>query len=280
MFWTWPYIGANILRHYVEILKVTTRFPATPVVFFMGKKVLADALPWYYLPVWVWISTPLVVLLPAVVSPVVLWPAKGRHLYFLLLAAVLGTLLLWIMVRPIIYGDYRHFLFILPPFSVLGGWSLWRVFQTTKGRRTRWVLLSLMAFGAVVSMVEIARLHPYEYIYMNECVGGVECSYHRYPTEVMGSGLKECALWLGKNLPLVPGRPWKVNTMAQPFQSFYYFPKRIKWSEYEEADLFVAFSDCSGFFDKQNRYQTLERWVPIHAVERRGVPLYYIFKRK
>jgi hypothetical protein len=273
---TWPYLGANFFRHYLEILKVISNFPFLGLVEFMGKKIPANALPWYYIPVWLWISTPLVVLLPALISPWSLYSQKGRRLWILLSLAVLGILALWIFVRPVIYGDYRHFLFVTPPLSVLGGWA---IFQKARKTGAFWVLFALVIVGAGVSMADIVRLHPYEYIYMNEFVGGIQGSDGRYPTDDVGTGFKECAEWLTKNLPPFPGKTWKVNTLAQPFQSLYYFPKYIKWSEFDEADIFVAFSHCVGFYDVQNKFHSLQGWVPIHVVERRGVPLFYIYKR-
>ena len=276
---TWPYLGANFFRHYLELLRVSTRFPFAGSVIFMGRNIQADALPWYFLPVWLWVSTPLVVLIPAVASPFVLYFAKGRRLWILLSGAILGILLLWAVMRPVIYGDYRHFLFVVPPISVLGGWSIYVIFQKIRDSRLFWFAILLFVAGAVVSMTNIVRLHPYEYIYLNEFVGGIGGSQGRYPTEMSGSGFKECALWLKQNLPPVPGRVWKVNTLAQPFQSFYYFPKYIRWSEFDEADLFVAFSNCNGFYDTQNKFHSLSGWVPIYSVKRCGVPLFYIFKR-
>ena len=59
---TWPYLAHGFFSHALEVLKAASRFPWTGDFLFMGRMVSATDLPWYYLPVWILISTPLFIL--------------------------------------------------------------------------------------------------------------------------------------------------------------------------------------------------------------------------
>jgi uncharacterized membrane protein YuzA (DUF378 family) len=58
----WPYMWSNPLGHFIEAFKYISRHPHSAAVLFQGKDVLTNELPWYYIPLWIGISTPILYL--------------------------------------------------------------------------------------------------------------------------------------------------------------------------------------------------------------------------
>ena len=94
----------------------------------------------------------------------------------------------------ILYDNYRHFLFIIPPFSVLGA----LVLDIALG----WARRRFGAVGAVVGagLLVIAsadiiyvmwRMHPHEYVYFNRIIGGLGGAVGHYDTDYYGNSYKE-----------------------------------------------------------------------------------------
>lgn len=95
-----------------------------------------------------------------------------------LLAVVLAValpLLLTIVTRPYIYNGVRHLLFIVPPFAILAGlagnWIWRRLTQRGPVAMTAGALVLLA--GIVSPVIDMVRLHPYEYTDFNHIIGGV-----------------------------------------------------------------------------------------------------------
>jgi hypothetical protein len=114
-----------------------------------------------------------------------------------------------------IYNNFRHLLFITPALFVVAAtgwdWLLGRV-ETLAGR----ILLSvlLLAPGAAA----IVRLHPYEYVYFNELVGGVQGAYGEYLLDSWCTAYREAAQAVNRMaregaVVIV----WGPRTTAEPF---------------------------------------------------------------
>jgi hypothetical protein len=75
------------------------------------------------------------------------------------------------------YQNFRHVLFALPPAFLVMGFGAWKL----AGMARRPVLQAGLAVLALApGIVGIIRLHPYEYIYYNELVGGVRGAAARF----------------------------------------------------------------------------------------------------
>ena len=122
--------------------------------------------------------------------------APQRRAELLLLAcAALLPIALTVLTRPAMYNGIRHFVFIAPPFAVLGGLAgawlgewLWR----------RWhpaVAFAALAFvvGLAFPVSEMAKLHPYEYTHFNLMAGGVRGADERYMLDYWGLAVKQAA---------------------------------------------------------------------------------------
>jgi len=120
----------------------------------------------------------------------------GRRagLLAIVLAATLPVLLT-IVARPYIYNGFRHLLFIVPPFAVLGGlagtWFARRLQR--RGRAATAAGAIVLAAGIASPVTDMVRLHPYEYTDFNHIVGGVKGARPFYMLDYWGLSLKQAS---------------------------------------------------------------------------------------
>jgi hypothetical protein len=121
-------------------------------------------------------------------------PPRRAGLLMLVLASFLPIAIAMAM-RPALYNGLRHFVFVTPPFAVLGGiaaaWAIDRA--RAYGRIALTALLALFAAGIADPVVSMVRLHPYQYVYFNPIVGGVRGAEGKYMLDYWGLAFKQAA---------------------------------------------------------------------------------------
>jgi hypothetical protein len=140
---------------------------------------------------------------------------RGAVLLALVLAPTVPVLVT-IATRPGLYNGIRHFVFILPPLAVLGGLAVAWLAQHLE----RYGLLAMAAgaFAIIVGIappvVDMARLHPYEYSYYNRLLGGVAGARPRYMLDYWGLSLtqasRELLAYLDEHHETPPKGQWTV----------------------------------------------------------------------
>jgi hypothetical protein len=185
-FWPWlqrePYLG--LLSAAAEV----SHFEWRGTMIFMGADEHSMRLPWYYVPVWLGISMPLVVLGGALLSVTQLRPGARAGLgAWGLLAAVLFPIAYVIARQATLYDGLRHLLFVVPPLCALAalGW----LHALARPRRTAAIAGAVLAVGIAEPVVFSLRNHPNEVVYFNPLVGGPRGAVGRYELDYWGNCL-------------------------------------------------------------------------------------------
>lgn len=130
-----------------------------------------------------------------------------------LLAATLPVLVT-LATRPAMYNGIRHFVFILPPFAVLGGFAAaWMVQHLQRHGRAALAIAALVLVAGLASpIIDMVRLHPYEYTHFNHIAGGVAGARPRYMLDYWGLSLTQASRQLRAVVAerAVPGKIWTV----------------------------------------------------------------------
>jgi hypothetical protein len=151
-------------------------------------------------------------------------PVRRRAVLLLVTLAALLPPAVAIALRPAMYNGIRHFVFVLPPFAILGGLAVtWLVaavrggsFMPTAARIAfGGVFGGVFALGLVFPAIGMGRLHPYEYTYFNGLAGGVRQARERYMLDYWGLSFKQASQGLltrlGDRRESKPaGRRWTV----------------------------------------------------------------------
>jgi len=124
----------------------------------------------------------------------------------------------------------------------------------------------------VVTVRDMAAMHPYESVYFNRLVaGGLRGVDGRFETDYWGNSYREGIEWVMKN---VPGEGIRVANCSNPFQTSYYLlgtagARFVPVLLEQHPDILIATTrgDC---------YRNAGGRV-LHTVERQGVTLLYVF---
>jgi hypothetical protein len=128
-------------------------------------------------------------------------PNRRAVLLLVLLAATL-PIVVTVLARPAMYNGIRHFVFVLPPLAVLGGLaSAWLVvaLRQFSGALAAAAGIVFLA-GVALPIVDMARLHPYEYTFFNRLAGGVAGAHGRYMLDYWGLSFKQASQGLASAL--------------------------------------------------------------------------------
>jgi hypothetical protein len=192
---------------------------------FDGALVSVPDMPWSYLPTLFALQLPEVLLglsIAGVVGTLVSLPrgdVPARRKTILLMLTLAATLPLAIAMvkRPALYNGIRHFIFVIPPMTVLAGTAFaWGMNRLGEDRRS-WqpAAVAIFAFGLLLPLGEMIRLHPYQYTHFNHIAGTVRGADDRYMLDYWGLALKQASDGLREEIAErqeVPphGRKWKV----------------------------------------------------------------------
>ena len=122
-------------------------------------------------------------------------PVNRRAVLLLVALAALLPLVVTVALRPAMYNGVRHFLFVLPPFAVLGGFAGISLMHAA-ARKFRFAPIAaavVLVIGAAMPVAEMVRLHPYEYTDFNGLSGGVVRARARYMLAYWGLSLKQAS---------------------------------------------------------------------------------------
>ena len=269
----WPYLGERYFQHLMNVFWLSAHFPPKFAFLFMGG--LSDSLSysWIYLPVWILVSTPFFVLAFFLIS---LWRAPSflaNQLYVLLGIALGLNLVIYFGLHPAIYDGLRHYLFLMPILSALSALAFIDFFGKGLKSITRKAAGALVLLGAGLTASQMIQLHPYEYVYFNEAVGGFRGAYGRYETDYWVASMKEAVLWLKANEIKDPNKRYKIFADGKPFQSQAYFaPNMEAVSSPKDADYSIVMTRAGIKPSPEDQPKI------IHRVEREGAPLSFVLR--
>jgi hypothetical protein len=199
----WPWAFARPLQQSARALEIISNFTAydSPTLL-RGAHISSNRVPWDYLPTYFLVQLPELLSLCLVASVVGLcvqtWRCLRRRLpiawlWWLVLVATALPPTYALLRHSTLYNGLRHFLFLIPPISVLGGAGLARLGLWLARTRPRWAAVPALGFAlfALDQLHALWSLHPYQHVYFNRSSGGAAAAIDRYETEYYGSVYQE-----------------------------------------------------------------------------------------
>ena len=192
MYLTWPYLWPNPIGHFLETVQIMSQHPWPGSVLFNGATYPANDLPASYMPLLlaIQLTEPVSALFfigfaVALYDSVKKW-MKASELLALSIIWFVLPLITFILLRPTLYDNFRQSFFIVPPIFFMTGLA----FDQIRRPLLQTVLIGLMILPGVVALV---RLHPYEYVYYNQFIGGVDAAVDRFELEYWATSYREAA---------------------------------------------------------------------------------------
>lgn len=248
------------------------------LVLFEGVVRPARELPLSYLATWMGMSIPLLTLALVVVGiarlsswlvrPVDLRQRLEAAFVLLTLALPLGAAL---VTRAIVFDGWRHLLFLAVPLVVVASLGLGWLGELVPARMSRaGVLVLLLALAPIA--LSMARLHPYEYLYVNEAAGGLKATAGRYENDYWAKSYKAAAEWVRERASREPNRSRAVYVCGPDHPAAYYFSENMTLTDdVDRADYLICFT-------RPGWSRAAPPRPPDHTIEREGVVLARIWE--
>jgi hypothetical protein len=122
------------------------------------------------------------------------------------------------VAHPAFYNGLRHFVFVVPPFAVLGGIAGAWLFEKSRpfGKSATAALTVAFVGGLALPLSDMVRLHPYQYTAFNWVSGGVRMAHDNYMLDYWGLAFKQAGEALRAKLDAMhlkppPGQRWTVE---------------------------------------------------------------------
>lgn len=288
----WPFALESPIANPIYALAKSTQFDGAGFLnLFRGEFIKSSDLPREYLPVWLLVTLPETYGLGVVCGLCALAYSRirrktgdySRSLHrstrnWFLVVAALFPLIAAVILRPTVYDGTRLFLFVIPPMAILAGLGVSRSLELLPGNALRALLIVALGMLAFPVVMDMARLHPYQYVYFNRSFGGLAKAFGVFETEYWGTSYKEGVEWLARHYRLdAPPRSIGVANPTNPFQTAYYV---------ESEDPAVGRFRHAAMSENPAVILTLTRWNQhlihggriLHVVQRMDTPLLYVFE--
>jgi hypothetical protein len=223
LIWPWSIMEPD---HPFQALTYFSHFFEKPwKEMFDGALVSVPDMPWSYLPTLFALQLPEVLLglsIAGVVGTLVALSrsdvsARRKTILLMLTSAATLPLLIAMVKRPALYNGIRHFIFVIPPMTILAGIAFAWGMNWLKENRRSWqpAAVAVFSFGLLLPLAEMIRLHPYQYTHFNYIAGTVRGADDRYMLDYWGLALKQASDGLREQIAErgeapPKGRKWKV----------------------------------------------------------------------
>ena len=284
----WPWAQQDPIGHSLRALAFFSHETFPFNTLFDGQFVPASNLPWEYLPTYILLALPELVLVLLVIAAAAALLALSRDAVWRQRDAVLGRFLIGfsivfpvayaIAIKAVLFDGMRHFIFVLPPIAVaaalMADGALTRL-AALPYRAPIYAALGLYGAAHVAIMV---MLHPDQYVYYNAFIGGVDGAQRKFKLDYWANSYAEAVRGLEDYLRRQYGanfeeREFTVAVCGPPISARYYFPDNFRlMHQADKAEFFIAFT-------KDNCDRSLPGH-PVYRVERMGVLLSLVLDRR
>lgn len=277
-FISWPYLWVYGARGVLESLLFFSDHIWKGEVLFEGHFYPEHGLPRYYLPKLIasQFTEPLVIL--AVLGLILFLIVRNREKAWrtkmaLLLSWLLLPVAYVVIARPAMYNHFRQFLFITPPLFVLAGVGIGHIYSKFRSGLIRIVLAGLILLPGIVSSIQ---LHPLQYSYFNQLVGGFTGAVGRYEIDYWDTSWAKLDHLVDANIP--PGSQiliWRDTDFANR-----YFEERyqIGWQDSKQPIDMSMYEYALVRFDHRQAMAFFADYPVLARLEVNGVVVYTIFQ--
>ncbi|MEX0326089.1 MAG: ArnT family glycosyltransferase [Puniceicoccaceae bacterium] len=291
----WPYGQWAPFDRAEETLQNVTQYDWSMPVLFQGMFHEAPELPYYYILKMMLIKIPVMVLVLFVAGCAFtltkLWEvnrkgtaSENEFHHACLLFAVLFPISYVIVKDAVLYNGLRHLLFIVPPMCILAGAGLERIRGLVHGKLPN---LKVPAYAGIVAMLsltilQMVRLHPYQYVYFNELAGGTARASSQFETDYWGTVYKELAEEFAEYLNTASPSPAGTSLTINMEHVTWLFEPFIREATGEPISIVRSAPQADDFFVSSTSWSADQFYYgkPVVEISRIGIRLGVVKDRR
>lgn len=253
----WPWAALSPLNPFRGLLTFGEFHYHIRTILFGKVYEMADV-PRSYVPTYIAIRLPLLTLgatllsLALIVLPVRVGGIGGqrRRELGLIAFAMIFPVVCQIIVEGPAFDGCRHFLFVFPAIAILAGVGISASIGVLARlhRSTMIVWLAVVATCYTWTAGKLYHLHPYEYLYYNQLVGGLEGASRRFVTDywvnIMPEAVEELHDFLDRTEPATAKtNVYRVAVCGERVSYEEYARPNLQWlkmNDWRLADFYIA----------------------------------------
>jgi tetratricopeptide (TPR) repeat protein len=188
-----------------------------------------------------------------------------------------------------VYGGWRHSLFVAPFMAVAAGLGFNALINFGKQHYQK-ILLTILPFAFLVpAAIFTVKAHPYQYIFFNRIVGGVQGAFGYFELDYYYHSTREASEWVIANATktgLEAGDRIRVVSW-HPSSVQYFFRNHTdrfevgfsRWAERGNNDWDYAIFTVTGMSPQMLRSEMFPPANTVHQIKVSGVPIAVVLKR-
>ena len=293
----WPWLWLDPLGNFLTAFRNMAHFPHVIDMYFMGQIVSSGALPWYYVPVWVGVTTPILYLVlfflgsSATIIKLAsngkrLWGTNQELLDLIFLGLFAAPLIAVIVLESVLYNGWRQMYFIYPAFILIAVRGFYCLWVYVKAKKRLQVALMIVIVSCLASTCYwMVRWHPYQYLYFNQLAGDSSTRFdvdywavaYRRPLEKIIGQDRQLSYSIYHKSPF--GKEWGVWQID--------FLRNLHIFSMEDRQRIIVDrpETCSDYIftvlvGNQKQYSQNPGFELFHELKVDGQIIYSVFKRK
>ncbi|HRX49494.1 MAG TPA: hypothetical protein P5120_18370, partial [Spirochaetota bacterium] len=195
----YPVSWTSPISFFINLVNTVSQFPHEATQLFMGQWVEAKNVPWFYLPLWMLITIPVLYILLFLHG---LCSLSGRLLrikeisfdYQVQLSAIIMFFIpiLGIMIKgSSLYNGWRHLYFLYLPFLIIISYSLKLLLSRLENRGKALIAYCCLGIYFLLIAIWMTINHPYQYTFFNAIPQNIESNFEKdYWSISMKDGMK------------------------------------------------------------------------------------------
>jgi hypothetical protein len=210
----WPILWQNPWKEFVNAFFMMSKYPFNRPVLYEGKFYLPENLPWHYLPVWIGITTPVIVLagiLPCLIgwsgSIISLIKSKEKvqtlirssseiSIWFVVIGWLVIPVAAVYLFHSVLYDGWRQMFFIYPVIVLISLRGLIFLYQWMERiplqiNVIKVIASSLLLLGLIEPAWFMVHYHPFENVYFNVFAGDPSTLRQRFEMDYWGLSYKQ-----------------------------------------------------------------------------------------
>ena len=175
-----PYYWSHPIQSFIETFQSAKQFPWSGNVFFLGDSISAKSIPWFYLPVWLIISTPVSYIIFFLIGIILLikqnrYNYQKNFIFYFCLSAIIIPYVFSIFLGSTLYDGWRHFYFLYSFISIITSYAIINFYNyiiyKLNNPNTNYIKIGTILLIFFSQVISIFSMHPHQQVYFNFLAG-------------------------------------------------------------------------------------------------------------
>lgn len=197
----WPTLWNDPLHHFVKALEQMSKYPQSTKILYFGELVKSTNLPWHYVLGWIAVTTP-TIYLAFFVAGLIFMVRELKKIPIHSVAVLLwflGPLLAVILLKSVLYDEWRQMFFIYPALLLISMEGVKWALSISVDKTIKTAVALLIGVNLTLTAANMIRLHPFYNLYFNELAGERSKLAEKFEMDYWGLSYRKALEYIARN---------------------------------------------------------------------------------